>query len=686
MSTVPTIRPQLRALKCPAQLADLPAWVIWRYEYVEGEEKPRKVAYYVDGTKRHGRQGRPEDRAHMATFLAAKTAAARRGFDGVGFCPLEDWGIVALDFDACVTAGQVLPEVERLCAGTYAELSPSGSGVRAFFRGNLGNRKSHQRKGWPFGLETFSTKGFVTVTGEALEITDLCETHDTVADLTPEVRALYEERFGDRPIELQETESASTRSPLGLSERQLQDCLEVLDPGMDYDEWIKVGMAIHHETSGHGFELWNEWSSGWPNYPGDDALKSHWNSFGRTGGRVVTANWLVNQANGQGAHVDITALRVADFEVLQHEQPASDDGLPMIEAPQPEKKGRFQLLTLEEFVARPAPEWLVKDVIPDAELAVIFGEPGSGKTFQALDLAMAVARGVPWRGRRVKQGKTVYICAEGAGGFRNRLRAYLTHHNLKAEDLGDFRVIAGAPNFMNKEQALEVARLIRTLGRDVRMVVVDTWAQVTPGANENSGEDMGTALAHCKGIRIATGATVLLITHSGKDASRGVRGWSGLNGAADAVLEVSRFAAGRVLRITKMKDGEDGLSWGFELDVVNVGVDEELNPITSCVVRELQALPVQQVRDARKKLGKWEQLVVEAFTALCDASGETHADCELVIDKALELAPPHEGKGRDIRRQQLQRYLKEMAGPWEEGKEPQESTGYRVVEGRLHAE
>jgi RecA-family ATPase len=100
-------------------------------------------------------------------------------------------------------------------------------------------------------------------------------------------------------------------------------------------------------------------------------------------------------------------------------------------------------------------------------------------------------------------------------------------------------VLADAPNLMEKQDALDVARAIVAAG-GAQLVIVDTFAQVMPGANENAGEDVGRALAHCKGIHRATGALVLLVHHSGKDSSRGARGWSGLRAAADVELEVVR--------------------------------------------------------------------------------------------------------------------------------------------------
>jgi hypothetical protein len=107
-------------------------------------------------------------------------------------------------------------------------------------------------------------------------------------------------------------------------------------------------------------------------------------------------------------------------------------------------KHRFTFQPAHEFaVGKPVP-WMVKGVLPQAQLGVIFGESGSGKTFEALDLAVAVACGLPWRDRPVRQGRVAYIAAEGAGGFRSRLKAVAQDRGVALEDI-QITVLADAP-------------------------------------------------------------------------------------------------------------------------------------------------------------------------------------------------------------------------------------------------
>ena len=637
MNAVTTIKPHLSSIAAPDEMRSLPAWLVWRFEYHEGEDRPRKVPYYTIGGKRHGKQGSTEDRQQLTTFDAARTAAARRGFDGVGFVPMPEFNICALDFDHCVTNGQVHPDLEAIVTHTYAEYSPSGTGVRAFVKGNYGNSKA---RGEPYGFEVFSSKGFVTVTGNRLDITDILGNENTIADLDGAVRDLCARRFARPAAETQ----VSTGDPLGLTDAQLDQCLAALDPDLGHDEWLSVGMALHHETAGEGFDRWCDWSELGSKFPGRETLLHRWSSFGSSD-RSVTARSLVRLANEHGAGLNLSGPASAEeFESLV------DDVQELDTTPL-----RFQVQPAHEFAGGAAPAWVIKDVLPKAELVVLYGASGAGKSFIALDMAAAIARGVEWRGKRVRQGRVAYIAAEGAGGFRKRLTAYAQHNAVDLSGM-PFGVIHAAPNLMEKQDAVDVTKAIKAWG-GADLIIVDTFAQVMPGANENAGEDVGKALTHCKRIHEATGAMVVLVHHAGKDASKGARGWSGLRAAADAELEVVREATGRALRLTKSKDGEDGQVWGFDLEVVQVGVDDDLDPVTSCVVIEAQA-PVPGAGPARR-LGVVEAVVNAVIQEAAQAQTEGIEVGPVIAESVKRMDPPADGK-RDTRRMRARRALEAL--------------------------
>ena len=640
--TVAHITPHLTTLRAPDAIADLPAWLIWRFEPADSPGgKPRKVPYYSNGRKRTGQQGRPEDREQLVTFEAARNAAARRGFDGVGFAPMAEFGIVALDFDGCVTGGRVHPEVAELVSNTYAEFSPSGQGVRAFLRGQLGNSKSHAQPG-TFGVELFSSKGFVTFTGNLLPGCDLVGSENTIAPVDEPILRLVRRRF---QREAPAVEEVSDVSPVGLTASQIEEALTVLDPDMGHQDWLQVGMALHHETGGQGFHYWDDWSATGAKYPGGEKLMERWASFGRASGQPVTARTLVRMANEAGAHIDLraAAASAADFDAAVE---AAQDN---------EKPSRFTVLPADAFADRDPPQWIVKGVVPRAELMVLYGESGSGKSFLALDIAMAIARGEPWRGHRVRQGRVVYVAAEGAGGFRNRLKAYQIEHQVDLARV-PFGVVHAAPNLLSTSKGKvdsDTVELARAIGK-ADVVIVDTFAQTTPGANENSAEDMGQALAHCKVLHRATGALVVLVHHAGKDPTKGARGWSGIKAAADAEIEVVRDGDFRAARVSKQKDGEDGQAWGFRLRQVPIGVDEDDEIVTSCVVEEAEVPKTTRTR----KLGDVERVVVEVVNEMAEAQ-TAGIEVKAVLEEAKNRLPKTEGK--DTRMQRVKRALASLS-------------------------
>ena len=93
-------------------------------------------------------------------------------------------------------------------------------------------------------------------------------------------------------------------------------------------------------------------------------------------------------------------------------------------------KKRFQTIEALKYSDCAFPKWIIKHIFPRAELGVIYGESGCGKSFLALDMAMAITRGIDWQGYKTSKGRIVYVCAEGSQGFRNRLMAYSMHHSF----------------------------------------------------------------------------------------------------------------------------------------------------------------------------------------------------------------------------------------------------------------
>jgi hypothetical protein len=162
----------------------------------------------------------------------------------------------------------------------------------------------------------------------------------------------------------------------------------------------------------------------------------------------------------------------------------------------------------------------------------------------------------------------------------------------------------------------------------VDVIIYDTLAAGTPGADENSAEAMGRALGHCKALHKQTGALVALIHHLGKDESKGARGWSGIKAAADAEITVSRVGdVSRIATVSKVKDGPDGTKYSFKLLPVTIGMDEDGELITSCIVEHISEAPRKQ----RTPKGKVEKQVLATARELSGLAGDP-----VPVEKLLE--------------------------------------------------
>ncbi len=652
----------LKFMRVPEPLRELPGWLMWRFEHFTGEAKPRKIPFWADGTRRHGTQGGPQDRNRLTTFVAARDAAIRAGFDGVGFAPLSDFGYCFLDFDNCVDVhGNTPKEIEQIVSRTYAEYSPSGKGIRAALKGDLGNHKSASTPD-QFGFETFSSTGFVTFTGNILPSCELLGYEDHIASTDEHTEDLCRRRFGAiAGATFDPDDFMAGREPrLGLSISEMEALLAVLDPSMGREPWLRVGMALHHETDGDeiGFEIWDRWSEDGDTYPGTEALRYDWDSLKTVPGRRhITLRTVVKMANEakQKARKPLTAQDLLAPPLLSLGETS--------EGRTPDHfEGKFPIYRADDAVLSKPIEWLVKGVLPRSDLGILFGASGSGKTFVALDLAMALSRGVSWRDHRVpKSVRVLYVAAEGSGGVGNRIKAYLKKYGIERPH--NLSVMPATPSLMVDGDIREVlASVTAADGFDV--IIIDTFAQVTPGANENAADDMGRALANLRALADATQAMPILVHHAGKDASKGARGWSGLKAAADVQIEVIRRESGaREIHVEKLKDGQDGARFGFELEVVDLGADEDGDPVSSCVIRHTDAAPIQSRSNQVGPRGDNQRRVFDCAKEA--GAGLPHGALTVeVIDRAIGSIPydpasSDEGKPkRDQRRGHVIRALR----------------------------
>lgn len=293
----------------------------------------------------------------------------------------------------------------------------------------------------------------------------------------------------------------------------------------------------------------------------------------------------------------------------------------------------YRLLTADEVAALPPIRWRVKGVIPADGLAAVYGPSGSGKSFLTLDMLSAIADGREWYGYRCHKAPVVYVCLEGEAGLSQRLKALRTRFG--SETGATMRFVTAPFQLLDSNNVQELASVILEAGGEGAVVVLDTLNRATPGADENSSQDMGMAVAASKALQAKLGGLVILIHHTGKDTTRGMRGHSSLFAALDAVVEVSRDGNSRSWKVGKSKDGADGGDHPFQLDVVQLGFDEDGDPISSCVVK-----PCASETKKTKRLTPAQTSGLASLSDACQEHGEFDDETLMVgahIDNWREL-------------------------------------------------
>lgn len=267
---------------------------------------------------------------------------------------------------------------------------------------------------------------------------------------------------------------------------------------------------------------------------------------------------------------------------------------PFMSAPFNTRFGAVEWLNFD--AAGPTHEYLIKGVLTRNELSFLAGASQSGKSFIAIDMAMAVARGVDWFGRRVRRGGVIYQAGESATGVRRRrFPAYRQRYDCGHDPLSVVLLEKPVDFYSSDEDVdafIEECLHWKRVFRDpLELIILDTFNKATPGANENDGKDMGMVLARCERVRRATGAHVMLVHHMNAEGSK-MRGHTSLFGNVDNVVTVKKCpdrtdAEGRQVRewvLSKQKDGEDGVGGKFVLPSIEIGFDADGDKVTSCTV------------------------------------------------------------------------------------------------------
>ncbi|WP_191867909.1 AAA family ATPase [Pseudomonas coronafaciens] len=438
-----------------------------------------------------------------------------------------------------------------------------------------------------------------------------------------------------------------------LTPEMLTETLEQIDPA-DYSEesiWRSIMMASHHATHGEGRQEFIDWSTRDPDYA-DSAweIGCRWDSLHletSRGGQPITVKFLHKLLNDLGLQV---AHSKAEDDFEDWVADAADHSL---------TKPRWNFLSIEELESLPPPRWLIQGLLTEASLVAIYGAPESGKSFLAVDMAMAISGSLSWHGRSVLGGGVLYIAAEGAPGLGKRVRAWKKAYSAEHEKF-KFILMRDSINFASENDA-ESKMFIKTVldkCGPLKLVIIDTLNQTAAGADENSAKDMSLYIDSMKRLRDGTGATVVVVHHSGKDSSKGMRGSTALIGAMDTTIEVDPAKDFRSMTVSvrKQKDAEKELPIRFSLEPIDdslvlrdkliADIEDDFLPNENPFLTEI----CEMVREAGGKITL--KKVIDAFKSNGKSSEST------VRRKVTKLIP--EGPDRAITVSDLKLWRKRM--------------------------
>lgn len=539
--------PAARWVALPAGLRERRQWVLAGHD-----KRPLTVT---------GGFASATDPATWTTFDEACAAAQARGLD-LGYVLHESDPFACIDLDVKDdTDPRVIAGYQNVIDAfdSYTERSRSGRGFHVWVEGKVGAGRRRE------GVEVYSQERYIICTGDVVL---------------------------DRPI---------TARP-----QQLAELLDMMGGGRPSDTEIPDGEEVESDATvcelamcgSHAATFLKLCNGDWTGYPSQSEadfelmriLASHSPSNAQVR-RLFRMSQLGkrDKATRDDKYLNRTLRAVRNLLANDRAQVAHGRQLAdaMFWREPLHDPSLFRLLTDDDLRRLPPQRWLVKGIVPAASVGTIFGQSGTFKSFLALDLLAHVANGQPWFGYRVKAAPAVYVPFEGKGGIPKRVTAWCTAKSRQAECAVATRM-AFITEPMNLRAQADRDKLVATLtasGWVGGMLCIDTLAQAGAGIDENGSEGMGEMIAIFQELQHRIGGAVLVIHHSGKVQSAGMRGWSGLRGALDFAIECQKPDDAGVLdarfKLDKVKDEEEGKVVPFSMLRVHLGYDEDGDPVSA---------------------------------------------------------------------------------------------------------
>lgn len=497
----------------PEDLKKLPQWVVHR------DKIPHNP-----GT---GYRASVTDPATWGTFEAACATASTGNFSGIGFVFTESDPFVGVDFDHCITDGQLNPWVKQQLEKleSYTELSPSGTGLHVICRGKLpgkavktGQAEMYDRSRYfTFTGNTYGAPRSVNAAGSGLL--------ELYKELSPKKEAPETERVRPQrtPVQLTDLELIEKASSAHNGER-----FKALYSG-DLSEYA----GDHSRADMALCNLLAYWTNGDIDrmdrlFRQSGLMRDKWDrrQSGSTYGMIQLEKAVADMRQGYD---------LEQYRLQQALKAFSDEPKP--------STGALAVINAADLAAKylPPVRFFVEGLLPQG-LALLSAPPKYGKSWFVLDLCLAVARGIPFLGRKTYPCGCLYLALEDS---ENRLKSRMLTLLPSYEIPRNFSFCIAAPDLANG--LIDQLESFLQANPDTGMIVIDTLQKVRGPSSRSEGaykydyREMG----QIKSFADKHGILVLLVHHLRKmaddsDPHNRISGTNGIMGAADTSLVLSR--------------------------------------------------------------------------------------------------------------------------------------------------
>ena len=564
-------------------LAALPHWVVWRWTEVTPGSKPDKPLFRASD---HWRHASTQDPSSWDSFGAAMGAVAAAEADGAGYVLRDDPAHVFLDLDNCrdPSTGALADWALRLVeeADSYAEVTPSGRGLRIIGTNESLRAPVHRRVGMPEGgsVEIFHRcPRYVTVSGRLLP--DAPDGLRPICDVAADLLLLAQPATAatpDAPAPRPNADAAAAPQDIAAALGQIPNA------DLPWEEWSRIGMAAWRASGGSeaGLAAWTAWSAKSAKHS-DAACEERWQHWFRSPpDRIGFASLyrLARQANPLWVKPSLVAALVPAAAAQAGAQGGQADWEDRAPAATPTPPSGAQTAPVASLVATPFDpadlvalrprEWVYGHFLIRRFVSVLGAPGGTGKTAYALAIALSVALGRPLVEEPVHSpgGAWIYNLEDPRDELLRRVQAALIAHRIPGSDLTGrlfldsgrdqpLVVAARLPDGTVVATPLVQALIDELQRRQVTLLVVDPFVK-SHRLEENRNEQIDFAAALWSRVADAAGCAVLLVHHFRKG---GIAGDADAFRGASALVDAARAAV--ALRSMDEKEAE------------RFGVDEE---------------------------------------------------------------------------------------------------------------